>query len=325
MTKKYAIDYQDVCQAAERIADQTIRTPCVFSERLSQKLGCQLYFKAECLQHVSAFKARGALNAVRCLSEAEAAAGVVTHSSGNHAAALARAAMQRGIAAHIVMPHNSAKTKIEAVRGLGVEPVFCEPTAEDRHAVAAKVQEETGATLVHPYNYPPVMAGQGTVGLEILEQVPNVDFIFAPVGGGGLISGILTAVAGHGPSQPKVVGAEPAWADDAYRGWKSGRIEQPTRYDSIADGLRSPVGELPFPIIQDTIHSIALAEESQIKFAMREIIEVAKLVAEPSGAVAYAALLSSMAQEPETWQGKTVVAVISGGNLDMASCTAGRG
>ena len=201
------------------------------------------------------------------------------------------------------MPHNSARTKIEAVESFGIEPVFCEPNAESRDAVAAELQAKTGATLIHPYNNPFVMAGQGTVGLEIVSQVPDVDAIVAPIGGGGLISGILTAVKAGTKSAPWVFGAEPAWADDAFRGLKSGKIEQPVRYDTVADGLRSPVGELTFPIIRDRVEGILLAEESQIWMAVRDITEKAKLVCEPSGAVALAALQSHLTSKCQlAWQ-----------------------
>ena len=185
----FAISLSDVQAALRRIETQVLRTPCIFNERLSQELGCLVYFKAENLQHIGAFKARGALNAVMKLGDETAARGVVTHSSGNHAAALARAACLRGIPAYIVMPENSAQVKIAAVQSLGVEPVFCQPTVEARERTASEIQERTGAALIHPYNHADVMAGQGTVGLEILEQVPDVDAIIAPVGGGGLMSG----------------------------------------------------------------------------------------------------------------------------------------
>ncbi len=312
------ISLSDIQQAAERISSGVLRTPCLVSERLSQELGCQVHIKAESLQHIGAFKARGALNAVLMLDEETAARGVVTHSSGNHAAALVRAARVRGIPAHVVMPENSAKNKIAAVRFYGVEPVFCEPTAEARENVAEKVRQETGATLIHPYNHPHVMAGQGTVGLEILDQLPGVETIVAPVGGGGLMSGILTAIKALKPDV-SVIAAEPELADDAFRSLKSGSIEMPTRYDTIADGLRSPLGSNTFPIIRDLVDDILLVSEASIRTAMRSLAEAAGLVAEPSGAVA----LAAVTQHHARFNNQQVVVVVSGGNLDFGTCQLG--
>ncbi|MEM7559839.1 MAG: threonine/serine dehydratase [Planctomycetota bacterium] len=309
----------DVEVAYERIRDRVNRTPCLLCERLSAELDCELYFKAENLQHIGAFKARGALNAVLQLSEERASRGVVTHSSGNHAAALARAAKIRGIPAHIVMPHNSAKTKVEAVRSLGFEPQFCETDTPSREAAAARVQEETGASLVHPFNDPRIIAGQGTVALEILEQVPELEQVIAPVGGGGLMSGTLVTMSEARP-EVEVYGAEPAWADDAYRSLKSGKIEAPERYDTVADGLRTSLGNLTFPIIQSKLHEMLLVAEEQILLAQRKIVETAKLVVEPSAAVPLGALIS----HPDRFRGKRVVIILSGGNLDFGSCQLGK-
>lgn len=313
-----AISIEDIQSAQERIAGRIVRTPCVPSEKLSSELGCSLSFKAENLQHISAFKARGATNAVFSLSESDAAKGVVTHSSGNHAAALSRAASLRKIPAHVVMPHNSAPNKIATVRSFGVEPVLCQPDAESRASACAELQQKTDATFIHPYDNPFVMAGQGTVGLEILEQAPDVDVVVVPVGGGGLLSGVLTAVKALKPAA-KVIAAEPAWADDAARSLKSGQIEMPTRYDTVADGLRTPLGNLTFPIIKTLLDDIILVSEEEIRAATRDIAEQAHLVAEPSGAVAFAAV-RKVAQR---FAGKSVVAVISGGNLDFGNCALG--
>lgn len=309
----------DVRAAYERIRDRVNRTPCLLCERLSAELDCELYFKAENLQHIGAFKARGALNAVLQLSEEQAARGVVTHSSGNHAAALARAAKIRGIPAHIVMPHNSAKTKVEAVRSLGFDPQFCETDTPSREAAAARVQEETGASLIHPFNDSRIIAGQGTVALEVLEQVPELEQVIAPVGGGGLMSGTLVTMSEAQPDV-EVYGAEPAWADDAYRSLKSGKIETPERYDTIADGLRTSLGNLTFPIIQSKLHEMLLVAEEQILLAQRKIVETAKLVVEPSAAVPLGALIS----HPDRFCGKRVVIILSGGNLDFGSCQLGK-
>lgn len=314
---EFAISRNDVCAAAERLSDKILHTPCLLNERLSQQYGCHVYFKAESLQHVGAFKARGALNAVLQLTETEAAAGVVTHSSGNHATALARAATLRGIRAHIVMPENAPRNKIEAVRGYGIEPIFCEPTVNAREAAAADIQRQHGAVLIHPFDHPAVMAGQGTVGLEIQQQVPSVDAVICPVGGGGLLSGILTAFSN---TQTPVFAAEPAWADDTYRSLRSGQIEPPLRYDSIADGLRTSLGRYTFPIIQSRVQEVLLVSEDAIRRALRSICETAKLVCEPSGAVGFAV----MDQYRERFAGKTVVFVVTGGNLDMGACQLGR-
>lgn len=309
----------DVKAAYERIRDRVNRTPCLLCERLSIELDCELYFKAENLQHIGAFKARGALNAVLQLSEEQASRGVVTHSSGNHAAALARAAKIRGIPAHIVMPHNSAKTKVEAVRSLGFEPQFCKTDTPSREAAAARVQEETGASLVHPFDDPRIIAGQGTVALEVLEQVPKLEQVIAPVGGGGLMSGTLVTLSEARP-KVEVYGAEPAWADDAYRSLKSGKIEPPERYDTVADGLRTSLGNFTFPIIQSKLREMLLVTEEQILLAQRKIVETAKLVVEPSAAVPLGALIS----HPDRFRGKRVVVILSGGNLDFGSCQLGK-
>lgn len=313
-----AISLDDVLAARQRIADQVLKTPCLHSESLSKQLGCELFFKAENLQHIGAFKARGALNAVLQLDEEAAQRGVVTHSSGNHAAALARAAKIRGIPAFIVMPHNSAKVKVASVRSIGFEPVFCETDSASREQTAEKVRSETGATLIHPFDNPQVMAGQGTVGLEILEQVPKAAAVIAPVGGGGLVSGVATVINAKSPNT-EVYAAEPEWADDAYRSMQSGQIESPTRLDTVADGLRTLLGELTFPVLQAFVKEVLLVSETSILAAMRRVTESAKLVVEPSGAVSFAALESNR----ERFQGKQVVVVLSGGNVDFGDCRLG--
>lgn len=313
-----AVRVADVEAAAERIGAHVVRTPCVPSESVSQRLGFRLSFKAENLQHIGAFKARGATNAVLSLTAEEAACGVVTHSSGNHAAALSRAAKIRGVPAHVVMPANSARNKIAAVRAQGVEPVFCDPDAESRARTCRELATKTGATFVHPYDHPAVIAGQGTAGLEILEQVPDVDVILVPVGGGGLLSGVLTAVKARRP-EVRVIAVEPEWADDARRSLESGKIEAPLRYDTIADGLRTPLGELTFPIIRDLLDDLVMVSEREIRDAMRVLAEEVHLVAEPSGAVTLAGAKRAAGQ----FAGLNVVAVVSGGNVDFGDCAFG--
>lgn len=315
---EFAISLASVQAAHERIANLVVRTPLVHSERLSIDLDCQVHLKCENLQHIGAFKARGATNAVLELSSAAADLGVVTHSSGNHAAALARAASLRGITAHIVMPENSARNKIEAVRSYGVEPVFCEPTAQARESTAEQVRLQSGATLVHPYNDASVMAGQGTVGLEIVQQLPEVDVILVPVGGGGLLSGILVAVKAVRP-ETQVIAVEPQWADDAARSLQAGSIQQPTRYDTMADGLRTPLADKTFPIIRELLDDIILVGESEIAASMRILAEQVHVVAEPSGAVTLAGLRS----RAKSLVGRRVAVVISGGNLDFGQYSLG--
>ena len=311
MLNNFAIDLAAIQAAATRIANQVIKTPVVSVPLIDVESGAEFFFKCENLQHIGAFKARGACNAVACLDEKQAAAGVVTHSSGNHAAALARAAALRGIAAHIVMPRNSASVKIDAVRGYGVEPTFCEPNAESRQETADEVAAKTGATFVHPFNNANVMAGQGTVALELLQQADRLDAIVVPVGGGGLLAGTLVAVKSINP-RIKVYAAEPEWADDAFRSMKSGKIESPERYDSIADGLRTPLGTLAFPIVHQLVDGILLASERAIESATRTLILRGKLVVEPSGAVPLAAIL----QNRNLFSGTRVGVIISGGNID---------
>jgi len=308
------VSLTDIQDAARRIEGHVLQTPALRMVQMQLPEDIDLWLKCENLQYVGAFKARGACNAVFGLSEAEAARGVVTHSSGNHAAALARAARLRGIPAHIVMPHNSASVKLDAVRRLEVKPILCEPNAESRAATAEQVRQETGAVMIHPYDDSRIIAGQGTVGLEILEQVPNVDIVVVPVGGGGLLSGCLIAIKSQRPDI-QVIAAEPAFADDARRSLDLGAIQSPTRYDTIADGLRTPLGELTFPVIQSLVDDILLVEEDDIVAATRTLLFQGKLLAEPSGAVTTACVL----KYAEQFRGRRVVAVVSGGNLDCRS------
>ncbi|MCE2795945.1 MAG: pyridoxal-phosphate dependent enzyme [Planctomyces sp.] len=316
--EQWAVTFADIEAAAERLGGLIRRTPVLPTSGLPDCDAVSVSLKCENLQWGSAFKARGATNAVMSLSAEQAACGVVTHSSGNHAAALARAALQRGIAAHIVMPRNSAAVKLQAVRQLGIEPILCESTAAAREAAAAEVQQRTGAVLVHPFNDPRVIAGQGTAALEILEQCPDLQDLIVPVGGGGLLAGTLLAIRALRP-EVRVFGAEPEWADDARRSLQSGRIEPALRTDSIADGLRTPLGSLTFPIIQQLVTDILLAGETQIRAATGHLAAVCRLVAEPSGAVPLAVLQ----QHAEMFRGRRVVVLISGGNLDDAGLISG--
>lgn len=306
------LGFSDVIRAHERIRNNINRTPVMTSATLDASSGAQLFFKCENLQKSGAFKARGATNAVLSLSEDHAARGVVTHSSGNHAGALARAAGLRSIPAYIVMPHNSSKAKQESVRRYGGQIFFCEPTLEAREATAADITSKTGATFVHPYNDLRVMAGQGTTAIEFLADVPDLDVILVPVGGGGHISGIAVA-AKHTRPDVRVVGVEPEGADDAQRSLRGGRLVGMPHPRTIADGLRTALGDKTFAEIQRHVDDIVAVSDESIVDAMRTIWEVMKLVVEPSGAVAYAAIDAVSVSIRNLKAG----IVLTGGNLDL--------
>jgi threonine dehydratase len=274
------ITLADIRAAHERIRERIHRTPVLTSSTLDQQSGGKLFFKCENMQKGGAFKARGATNAVLSLTDAEAARGVATHSSGNHAAALSRAAKLRGIPAYIVMPNNAPQAKRAAVERLGGKIVFCEPTVPAREAAAAKIVADTGATLIHPFDDLRVMAGQGTATLELLEQAPDLDIIVGPIGGGGLISG--TAIAAHAIKPDiRVIGAEPAGADDAYRSFHAGKRIPITQANTIADGLRSSTSDRTFAEIRSRVADVVTVSEESIVAAMRSIWEVLKIVVEP--------------------------------------------
>ena len=307
-----ALTMRLIREAHERIRDKIHRTPVMTSEVLDGLAGNRLYFKCENLQKVGAFKARGATNAVFLLTDEEAARGVVTHSSGNHAAALARAAMLRGIPAYIVMPSNSPLAKQAAVRRYGGDIVLCEPTLAARESTAAQVMERTGAAFIHPYDDLRVMAGQGTTAIEMLEEVPHLDVILCPVGGGGQLSGIAVAAKDIKPGV-RVVGVEPAGADDAARSLAEGRIIPMVEPRTIADGLKTSLGQKPFAEIIRLVDDIVTVREESIVQAMRQILEVMKLLVEPSGAVSYAAIVEGRLAESDA----NIGIILSGGNLDL--------
>jgi threonine dehydratase len=307
-----ALTMQSIREAHERIRDKIHRTPVMTSEVLDALAGNRLFFKCENLQKVGAFKARGATNAVFLLTETEAAKGVVTHSSGNHAAALARAARLRGIPAFIVMPSNSPQAKQAAVRRYGGDVVLCEPTLAAREATARQVMERTGAVFIHPYDDLRVMAGQGTTAIELLEDVPGLDMILCPVGGGGQLSGIAVAAKDIKPAV-RVIGVEPAGADDAARSLKAGHIIPMLEPRTIADGLKTSLGEKPFAEIKRLVDDIVTVREESIVQAMRQILEVMKLLVEPSGAVSYAAIIERRIAA----SGLNIGIILSGGNLDL--------
>jgi threonine dehydratase len=279
---------------------------------INQIVGVELFFKCENLQKVGAFKFRGACNAVFSLSEEEAQKGVATHSSGNHAAALALAARMRGIAAHIVMPENSPEIKKKAVAGYGAKITFCQPTLQARESTLAQVIEETGATEIHPYNNFYVIAGQGTAAKELIEDQGEFDVMMAPVGGGGLLSGTAISTK-HLLSGCKVMAAEPAGADDAYRSFHSKKWVPSENPKTIADGLLTSLGERNFAIILEKVDDIVTVSEESIVEAMRMIWERMKIIIEPSSAVPLAAILEKKVDV----QGKKVGIILSGGNLDL--------
>jgi threonine dehydratase len=307
-----ALTMQSIREAHARIRDKIHRTPVMTSEVLDGMAGNRLYFKCENLQKVGAFKARGATNAVFLLTDAEAAKGVVTHSSGNHAAALARAARLRGIPAYIVMPSNSPQAKQAAVRRYGGDVVLCEPTLAARESTARQVMERTGAAFIHPYDDLRVMAGQGTTAIELLEDVPGLDVILCPVGGGGQLSGIAVAAKDIKPAL-RVIGVEPAGADDAARSLKAGHIIPMLEPRTIADGLKTSLGQRPFAEIMRLVDDIVTVREESIVQAMRQIWEVMKLLVEPSGAVSYAAVVEGRIAA----SGSNIGIILSGGNLDL--------
>jgi threonine dehydratase len=305
-------EYKDVLAAYERIKDHVKKTPVLACESINKIVGADLYFKCENFQKVGAFKFRGATNAVMSLSENEAARGVATHSSGNHGAALALAARNRGIKAYVVMPENSPRVKKEAVAGYGAEIIFCKPTLEARETTLAEVVQKTGATFIHPYNNFNVIAGQGTAALELLNEIENLDFVLAPVGGGGLLSGTALAVDDVSPST-KVIGCEPEGADDACRSLREGRIVPLINPDTVADGLRTSLGELTFAIISNKVESIVTVSDEKIIAAMRLIWERMKIVVEPSAAVPLAVVLDGTLD----FKNRRIGIILSGGNIDL--------
>ena len=306
------LDFHSIRAAHKRISPHIHRTPVLTSSRLDAASGASLFFKCENFQKVGAFKARGATNAVFSLDDATARRGVATHSSGNHGAALARAAKLRGIPAHIVMPSNSAKVKVRAVESYGARVVFCEPTEAARESACADVIAKTGATLIHSFENEDVIAGQGTAAVELLEDVPDLDLVMCPVGGGGLLCGTAVAAKSMRP-KIKVIAVEPANADDAAQSFRAGRLIRTEKKFTIADGLRTNVGAPNFAIIQRHVDDIVTVSEEAIIWAMRTIWETMKIIIEPSAAVPYAAILESKIDIG----GKRGGIILTGGNIDL--------
>lgn len=305
---------QIVIEAGDRVAPFVHRTPVLTSRLLNEMVGAEVFFKCENLQKMGAFKMRGAINAIQQLSEAQKKAGVVTHSSGNFGQALALAAKNLGVNAYIVMPSSAPAVKIEAVKSYGGLVTITEPTLEAREKSAANIVAEKGAVFLHPSNDMNVIVGQGTAALELLQDQPGLEYIMSPVGGGGLIAG--TALAAHYlGNNCRVIGAEPMEVDDAYRAFKSGKIEYNTSTDTIADGLKTNLGDINFPIIMELVSDIIRVEEGEIVNAMKLIWERMKLVIEPSSAVPFAALL----KEREKFKNKKVGIILSGGNVELSN------
>ena len=306
--------YDDVRKASGRIRPFVIKTPVLTCTSINKIVKAKLFFKCENFQKVGAFKFRGATNAVLLLSDDEAVRGVATHSSGNHGAALALAARNRGIKAYVVMPEKSPRVKKEAVAGYGAEIIFCKPTLAARESTLAEVIKDKGAAFIHPYNNYKVIAGQGTAALELLEEVENLDLVLAPVGGGGLLSGTALAVSGLSPNT-KVIGCEPKGADDAYRSLKEGKIMPSVSPKTIADGLLTSLGERTFAIISKQVDLIVTVGDDIIIKAMRLIWERMKIIVEPSAAVPLAVILDGKIDI----EGKRIGIILSGGNVDFDS------
>lgn len=303
---------EDIIQSHQRISPYIHRTPVFTSQLIDEIAGATLFFKCENFQKMGAFKMRGATNAILQLSDTQKQQGVVTHSSGNFAQALALAAKKLNIRAYIVMPEDAPEVKKKAVEGYGGIITQCKPTLEARQRTAADIQQKKGATFVHPFNDFNVILGNASAGKELLEDCPELDAIIVPVGGGGLISGIALSALAFG-NNCKAIGAEPSNVDDAYRSLESGSIQQNTTTDTIADGLKTSLGDITFNIINNHVEKIITVSEEEIVEAMRLIWERMKIIVEPSSAVALAAVLKSK----DTFKHKKIGLILSGGNVDF--------
>ena len=302
----------DIRSAHSRIKPFIHNTPVLQSRQLNTMFDCELFFKCENLQRVGAFKFRGATNAVLLLSEEEKRRGVVTHSSGNHAAALALAASMNGVKANIVMPETAPLVKKNAVAGYGAEITFCEPTLQSREETTLKIMEKTGATLIHPYDNFNVICGQGTASLELLTEMPDLDFVLAPIGGGGLMSGTSTCVK-QTDQKIKVIGVEPLNANDAWKSFNSGVLVPSVNPLTVADGLLTSLSDLTFDIIRRNVDQILTVTEESIVESMLLVWERMKVIIEPSSAT----VLAGIRENPEMFRGKKAGLIISGGNVDF--------
>ncbi|MCA6378516.1 MAG: pyridoxal-phosphate dependent enzyme [Cytophagales bacterium] len=305
------ITKETIVQAHERIKPYIQHTPVLTSESLNEIAGCSLFFKCENFQKVGAFKARGAMNAALSLPKDQLQKGIATHSSGNHAQAIARAARILGVKSYIVMPRTAPEIKKRGVRGYGGEIFECEPNLASRESTMAEVIRKTGATEIHPFNNYEVITGQATAAKELIEEISSLDFIVAPVGGGGLLSGTALAAKYFSP-QTIVIAGEPAGSDDAYRSMQSGKIEE-AQSNTIADGLLTKLGDKTFPIIQQNVKEIITVTDEEIIAAMRLIWERLKIIVETSCAVPFAAVL----KDKTKFTGKRVGIILTGGNVDL--------
>jgi len=308
----YIPTFDDVLAAHQRIEPHIHRTPVLTSRMLNQLAGAELFFKCENLQRAGAFKARGASNAVFSLSDAQAARGVATHSSGNHGTCLSFAASRRGIPCTVVMPRTAPQAKKDAVRGYGGRVVECEPSTSSREAVFAEVVKESGAEFVHPYNDHRVIAGQATCSRELIEQVEGLTAVIAPIGGGGMVSGTCLTLSNLAPGIA-IYAAEPEQADDAYRSFKAGHIIADDAPETIADGLKVPLKELTWHFVRNHVTDILTASEQEIVDAMKLIWKRLKIVTEPSSAVPLATILKNK----HIFAGQRVGIIITGGNVDL--------
>lgn len=312
MNPTEALSIADVRAAAARIAAYAVVTPVLRSSVLEQLSGAQLHFKCEHLQRGGAFKFRGACNAVWALDDDEARRGVVTHSSGNHGAALALAAATRGIPAHVIVPEGAVRAKLANIEAAGAILHRCAPTLIAREETAARIQRDTGATLVHPYTDLNVIAGQGTVALELLREVPDLDTLIAPLGGGGLLSGCAIVARAQSPAI-QLVGAEPAGADDAWQSMQRGQRVLDVVPDTICDGLGATIGAINFDLLRHYRIDVLTVPDPQTLDAMRWLWTHLKQTIEPSSAIVLAALLANR----ERFHGKRIGLILSGGNVDL--------
>jgi len=312
MNPTQTLSIADIRSAAARIAEHAVVTPVMRADALDELAGAKLHFKCEHLQLGGAFKFRGACNAVWALSDEQAARGVVTHSSGNHGAALALAARTRGIPAHVVVPEGAVRAKLANIEAAGAVLHHCAPTLDAREEAAAKIQRETGATLVHPYADRNVIAGQGTAALELLQQMPELDALIAPLGGGGLMSGTAIVARALAP-ETRLIAAEPAGADDGYQSLRRGERVTDIKPDTICDGLRATIGEINFEMLRDHAIEVVTVSDDQVLAAMRLLWTHLKQTIEPSSSTVLAALLA----QRERFRGKRLGLILSGGNVDL--------
>ncbi len=303
---------RDIVSSSNRIQQYIHKTPVLTSTSINELIGASLYFKCENYQKVGAFKIRGATNAILQLNDKEKTNGVVTHSSGNHGQAIALAAKWFNSKAYIIMPENSAKPKIEAIRGYGAEIIFCGPTQRDREVTVENLITKTNAHFIHPYDDDRIICGQATAAKEFMEEMPDLDYIIAPIGGGGLISGTILSAQYFNP-KTKIIGVEPQEVDDAYQSLKAGVLQKNGTINTLADGLRASLSERTFSIIKNGIHEIITISEAEMIKAMRLVWERMKIIIEPSSATVMAAAL----KQKEKLKGKKIGLIITGGNVDL--------